>query len=236
VSIKDAQKMAILETETTFKTRESPLKAFLARPDDEAKHPGLIVIHEILGLNESIREISRRFAQQGYATLAVDLFSAGNTAICIAQTMNAMFSASTDNLGTRRLISAVDYLSLQPFVDPTKIGAIGFCMGGNFAIALACEDNRLKTIAPFYSRNPNLSKIGGICPVVGSYPALDFTAKAGAKLKTVLDEAGVENDIKIYPKTLHSFMSNEVPFTFNEEASEDAWERTLSFFNKHLIA
>jgi carboxymethylenebutenolidase len=236
VSIKDAQKMAILETETTFKTRESPLKAFLARPDDEAKHPGLIVIHEILGLNENIREISRRFAQQGYATLAVDLFSAGNTAICIAQTMNAMFSASTDNLGTRRLISAVDYLSLQPFVDPTKIGAIGFCMGGNFAIALACEDKRLKTIAPFYSRNPNLKKIGGICPVVGSYPALDFTAKAGAKLKEVLDEAGVENDIKIYPKTLHSFMSNEVPFTFNEQASEDAWERTLSFFNKHLIA
>jgi carboxymethylenebutenolidase len=228
--------MSILESETTFKTRESPLKAFLAHPNDDEKHPGLIVIHEILGLNENTREISRRFAENGYATLAVDLFSAGNTAICIAQTMNAMFSASTDNLGTRRLISAVDYLSLQPFVDPTKIGAIGFCMGGNFAIALALEDKRLKTIAPFYSRNPNLSKIGGICPVVGSYPALDFTAKAGQKLKTALDEAGVENDIKIYPKALHSFMSNELPFTYNEEASEDAWDRTLTFFNKHLIA
>jgi carboxymethylenebutenolidase len=228
--------MSILENETTFKTRESPLKAFLARPNDNEKHPGLIVIHEILGLNESTREISRRFAENGYATLAVDLFSAGNTAICIAQTMNAMFSPSTNNLGTRRLISAVDYLSLQPFVEPTKIGAIGFCMGGNFAIALALEDKRLKTIAPFYSRNPNLSQIGGLCPVVGSYPGMDFTAKHGEKLKTALEEAGIENDIKIYPRALHSFMSNELPFTYNEEASEDAWERTLKFFSKHLVA
>lgn len=227
--------MAILETETTFKTKDSPLKAFLARPDDERRHPAIIIIHEILGLNNNTRETARRFAREGYAALAVDLFSVGNKAICILKTMNAMLSGNTNNLGTRRLISAVDFMSLQPYVDASKIGAIGFCMGGNFAIALACEDKRLKTIAPFYSRNPNFNKIGDICPVVGSYPALDFTAAAGAKLKTALDEAGVENDIKIYPGTLHSFMSDELPFTYNEQASEDAWARTLSFFEKHLV-
>ena len=226
--------MAILESETTFKTRDGALKSFIARPDDNEKHAAVLVIHEILGLNENIRSITRRFAEAGYAALAVDLFSAGNIVVCIAQTMNAVFSPDTDNLGTRRLKSAVDFLTLQNFVDANKIGAIGFCMGGNFAIALACEDKRLKTIAPYYSTNPGFKKIGEVCPVVGSYPAMDLTASAGKKLKETLDEAGVANDIKIYPHTVHSFMSNELPFTYNEDAAEDSWTRTLNFFGKHL--
>ena len=226
--------MSITECETTFKTRDCVLKGFIARPDQEGRHAAVIVIHEILGLNEHIRSITRRFAQEGYAALAVDLFSAGNAAICIAQTLAATFGSDTNNIGTQRLISAVDYFSLQPYVDAAKIGAIGFCLGGNFAIALACEDKRLKTIAPFYSRNPGLKKIGEICPVVGSFPALDMTASHGKKLKEALDEAGIVNDVKIYPKALHSFMNEDIRLMYNEDAATDAWQRTLEFFARYL--
>ena len=227
--------MQITETETSFKTKDSELKAFLARPDDQDKHAAIIVIHEIFGLNENIRAISRRLAGEGYVTLAVDLFSAGtNKAICIAQTMSATFSHDTNNIGTQRLVSAVDYISLQPYVHKTKIGAVGFCLGGNFAIALACEDKRLKTIAPFYGRNPNLWKIDNVCPVVGSYPELDLTASHGKKLEAALEKAQVDHDIKIYPRTLHSFMNDDVKLTYNREAAEDSWARMLSFFGKYL--
>ncbi|HEY9759102.1 MAG TPA: dienelactone hydrolase family protein [Oculatellaceae cyanobacterium] len=227
--------MQITESETSFKSKDAELKAFIARPDDQDKHAAVIVIHEIFGLNDNIRAITRRLASEGYVALAVDLFSAGsNKAICIAQTMSATFSHDTNNIGTQRLVSAVDFISLQPYVHKNKIGAVGFCLGGNFAIALACEDKRLKTIAPFYGRNPNLRKIENACPVVGSYPELDPTAGHGKRLKQALDTAQIDNDIKIYPRTLHSFMNEDVKLTYNNEAAEDSWSRMLTFFAKYL--
>jgi carboxymethylenebutenolidase len=107
-------------------------------------------------------------------------------------------------------------------------------MGGGFAIAWACTDDRLKAIAPYYGTNPRpLPAVARSCPVVGSYPERDFTARSARKLEAELERHGVPHDVKIYPGALHSFF-NDRGRTYDPAASEDSWRRTLAFFREHI--
>ena len=207
---------------------------FAALPDGDGPHPGVVVIHEAYGLNENIKDITRRFAESGYAALAVDLFAGRNRALCMARYMAGMLRGSLERAGIGDLEAALGHLAAMPEVDPERIGAIGFCMGGGFAIAWACTDDRLKAIAPFYAANPKpIDAVSRLCPVVGSYPEKDFSASAGRALDQALDKSGIEHDIKIYPGARHSFF-NDRGRAFNKEAAEDSWARTITFFGKHL--
>src|SRR5207302_3768206 len=124
---------------------------FAALPDGDGPFPGVVVIHEAYGLNENIRDITRRFAESGYAALAVDLFSGRNRALCMARYMAGMLRGSVERAGIADLKAALSYLTTLAEVDPQWVGAIGFCMGGSFAVAWACTDDRLKAIAPYYA-------------------------------------------------------------------------------------
>ncbi len=193
-----------------------------------------MVIHEAFGLNDNIRDVSRRFADAGYVALAVDLFSGSSRALCMARFMRGMIFDSLDHGALRDLRSALDGLARQPYVDEERLGAIGFCMGGGLAIAWACTDDRLGAIAPFYGMNPRpLEAVARSCPVVGSYPEKDFTAQTGRKLDARLGRHDVPRDIKVYPGARHSFF-NDRGRAHDPAASEDAWRRTLAFFGEHL--
>jgi carboxymethylenebutenolidase len=206
----------------------------LALPDAPGPHPGVVVIHEIYGLNENIKDIAGRFADQGYAALAVDLFGGRNRAVCMARFMTGMLAGSVDRFGIADLKAALTHLAGLPEVDPQRLGAIGFCLGGGFAIAWACTDDRLKAIAPFYGANPRpLDAVQRACPVVGSYPEKDFTARAGRALDKALDRHGIAHDIKIYPGADHSFF-NDRGRAYDKAAATDSWTRVLGFFGEHL--
>ena len=210
------------------------LDGYLAQPDDGGARPGVVVIHEAYGLNENIKDITRRFAGAGYAALAVDLFGQGNRAVCMARLFAGMFANSRGHSGIRDLKAALTYLSMQQDVDAARLGAIGFCLGGGLAIAWACADDRLKAIAPFYGTNPRpFSAVARLCPVVGSYPGRDFTTSGGRKLDAALDQYGVPHDIKVYPGTRHSFF-NDQSRGYDAAASHDSWQRVLQFFGQHL--
>jgi carboxymethylenebutenolidase len=207
---------------------------FAALPDGDGPFPGVVVIHEAYGLNDNIKEITRHFAENGYAALAVDLFADRNRALCMARYMSGMLLGSVERAGIGDLKAALTHLAAMPKVDPQRIGAIGFCMGGSFAIAWACTDDRLKAIAPFYAANPRpIDAVSRACPVVGSYPENDFTAGAGRALEAALDRHGVEHDIKIYLGARHSFF-NETGRAYDKRAAEDSWSRVMSFFGKHM--
>jgi carboxymethylenebutenolidase len=194
-----------------------------------------LVIHEAWGLNDNIRDIARRFAAEGYAALAVDLFSGRNQVVCMFSLFMGMRSNSTGHGGIRDLRAALDYLAQQPEVNPARLGAVGYCLGGGLAIGLACADDRLKAIAPYYAMNPNpLSAVERACPVVGSYPAKDFTAGAGRALKVELDRDQIPNDIKIYEDAKHSFFNDTNSASYAAAAAADSWERVKAFFTEYV--
>jgi carboxymethylenebutenolidase len=207
---------------------------YLAMPDSGGPHPGVVVIHEAYGLNDHIKDIARRLADAGYAALAVDLFAGRNRAICMARYMAGMLGGSVNRYGIDDLKSALTFLAKLEEVDAQRMGAIGFCMGGSFAVAWACTDSRLKAIAPFYAANPRpLDVVKRLCPVVGSYPEQDFTARAGRSLDAALTRFDVPHDIKIYPNAHHSFF-NDQGRAYDEQAADDAWQRVLTFFGAKI--
>ena len=132
----------------------------------------MLVIHEIFGLTDEIKAVAERMAQAGYVALAVDLFANQNRAVCMARMFAGVFADSLDHQGVRDTRAALSALSALPGVDASRLGAIGFCLGGSLAIALACTDTRVRAVAPYYGFNPRpLEAVRRACPVVGSYPA-----------------------------------------------------------------
>jgi carboxymethylenebutenolidase len=210
------------------------MDSFLAKPEGAGPFPGVIVIHEIFGLNDNIREISRQFAEQGYAALGVDLFSNRNRMVCMIQIVHGMLIRPLNNSMLADLKSAIAVLQKQPNVDANHIGAVGFCMGGTYALQLAITDKGMKAASVFYGANPKpLEAVAEACPIVGSYPDKDFTTKAAQELEVSLTKYNVPHDIKIYDNTEHSFFSQQRT-PFEVEASKDAWQRMLTFFEQHL--
>lgn len=227
--------MTAVTEDIAFASGSKQLTGFFAHPEGEGPFPGLVVIHEIFGLTESIKHWAQRFADAGYAALAVDLFAGRNRTVCMFSMMSGLLFNSLNHQGIQDLKATLNYLQAQPVVDRERVGAVGYCLGGSLAIAWACTDDRLRAIAPYYAQNPRPQEaLQRLCPVVGSYPANDFTAKAGQQLDLALDRSGVAHDIKIYPNSKHAFCNEDRPSSYNREVAEDSYERVLAFFGEHI--
>src|SRR5436309_11051440 len=210
------------------------MDAYLVRPSGAGPWPGVVIIHEIHGLNDNMRDIAGRFAGEGYAALAVDLFSTSHHALCMLHIMYGMLLSPLHNGVIGDLQAALEYLRQQTGVDAGRLGVIGFCMGGTYALQLACADGEVRVAAPFYGMNPRpLEAVARACPIVGSYPEKDFTAPAAKKLEAALEKYQVPHDIRIYPGAGHSFFNDRRP-AYDPQAAADAWGRTLAFFREHL--
>ncbi len=220
--------------DVTFPASTLPqLNGYLAQPDGAGPFPALVIIHEAYGLNDDIKDIARRFANEGYLALAVDLFGDRSKMWCMFRMMRGLLFHSLDHGGIRDLRAALDYLVEQPEVIAHRVGAVGYCLGGSLSIAWSCADNRLRAIAPYYGMNPRpFDAVARACPVVGSYPGDDFTARSGRKLDAALDEYHIANDIKIYSGAKHSFFNQGR--NHNAEAAQDSWQRVLTFFKDHM--
>jgi carboxymethylenebutenolidase len=213
---------------------ESLGTSYLALPDGAGPFPGVVVIHEASGLNDNIRGICRRFAADGYAALGVDLFGGHSRAVCMARMFVGAMRGNLDHYGVPALKTALGQLASQPAVDSTRIGAVGFCLGGSIVLTWACTDDRLTAIAPFYGAAPKPQEaIRRLCPVVGSWPGRDFTTKAAGILETELTAAGIPHDLKVYPHAKHSFFNDQWR-NYDSAAAADSWQRVLAFFDDHV--
>ncbi len=225
---------------------ERTLRAHLARPEAKGAVPGLLVLHEILGLTDDICRIAGRFAAEGYAALAPDLFAGrGPKPLCIVRTMAAI--ARGEGKVVDDMLSARDWLAAQPGIDGDRIGVAGFCLGGGFALLLGSVGD-FKVAAPYYGQvatSPHRYRT--ICPVVSGYGGRDLVfARHGARLEAHLKELGVAHDVEIYEGAGHGYMSQHsrwlmalAPFSplrpgYDEAAAEDSWRRMLDFFRVHM--
>jgi len=153
--------------------------SYFVLPDGAPPHPGVVVIHEAYGLNDNIRDICQRFAEQGYAALGVDLFAGRNRAVCMARILVDWLAGRLDDFAVANLKAALAELVERPEVDDRRVGAVGFCLGGTLALTWACTDARLKAVGPYYGSAPRRREaLRRLCPVVGSWPEKDFTSGA----------------------------------------------------------
>src|SRR6266536_3214214 len=102
---------------TSFQSGSRQLEGYLARPEGDGPFPGVVVIHELFGLNENIRDIARRFADAGYIALGVDLFAGRNRAVCMFRFIGEQLFKPLDNNSIRELKTALTFLAEQPGVD-----------------------------------------------------------------------------------------------------------------------
>jgi carboxymethylenebutenolidase len=220
------------------------LRAYLARPEGSGPWPGVVVAHEAFGVDEQMRLHADRMARAGYLTVVPDLYSDGGMLRCVRGVMRALGEghgrAFTDLLAGREWLRAQD--------DCTgKVGVIGFCLGGGFAIAAAPD---FDVSAPNYGFLPqDIQAVAArSCPMVASYGARDRQLNGAAnKLRRALYDAQVPNDVKEYPNAGHSFL-NEAPngpkplrvvlramgTGPHPESAADAWQRIEAFFAEHL--
>ena len=227
----------------TISTPNGPVDGYLAVPSAEVSGegpwPGVVVVHDILGVGDDIKQITGRFASAGYVAVAPNLYSRGGAIRCVRGIFKAMSTgkgpAFEDIEAARTLIAGRD--------DCTgKIGVVGFCMGGGFALLAAPRG--FQASAPYYGMVPkDLALIEGACPVVASFGGKDFSLKGAAgKLDEALTRLDVPHDVKEYPDAGHSFANRISPaavtkvlgFGYHHESSEDAWRRVLAFFRQYL--
>jgi carboxymethylenebutenolidase len=209
---------------------------YLAVPEGDGPFPGVIVVQEWWGLEDHIKDVAERFAREGFAAFAPDLYH-GKVTAEPDEAMKMMMSLDMLR-ATEELVAATDWLASQPYIQGRGIGAIGFCMGGGLALSLACASPHIKAVAPFYGATPDppdkVASING--PVFAVYAEHDdfFGPPVREALREALTKHGKQFTIETYPGTSHAFFNDTRPEVHNPEASKDAWSRVIELFKANL--
>lgn len=232
----------------------TPLEVYEAVPDGDIKG-GLIVIEEVWGLTNHIKNVADRFAAAGYYVLApellsetrikehadtlmLDLFNPEKRSAAQPKLRALMAPMHEPDFGDKtvgRVQACFDYLYARPETGQW-VAVTGFCFGGSYSFALAVSEPRLKAVVPFYGHADleHPEKLKAIaCPVLAFYGEKDENlVKDLPELKEKMADAGVDFTAQVYPGCGHAFFNDTNPYACNEAAAHDAWQRMLAFLQE----
>ena len=228
---------AVQGSEVQFPGQDgATLLGYLARPAVEGSYPMVLVCHENRGLTEHIKDVARRLAKAGYVALAVDLLSrqGGVSAFSSDDVPGALGNTAPDQF-VQDFLSGWEYLKTLPYTQPERVGMVGFCFGGGVTWLMATEMPELRAAVPFYGPHPPVEDVPKIqAAVLAIYAERDQRINQGIP---AIEEAMLQNnkiyEKVIYPNTDHAFHNDTGP-RYNPEAAQDAWNRTLQWFERYL--
>ncbi|MBE3559731.1 MAG: dienelactone hydrolase family protein [Ktedonobacteraceae bacterium] len=211
--------------------------AFVAQPDDDAKHPGVVLIQEWWGIEPHIRDLAQKLAAEGFVVAVPDLYH-GKIATEPNDAMK-MIMLITDNIdrAAREIIGALETVKAMPNVEPKKLGLIGFCVGGLMTYVVASRYPDLGAAVPFYAGgyDPTPEEVAKVnAPVLAFYGRQDSSIPMPQveKIEKLYKAAGKDYTVRIYDAG-HAFMNPDhgagVP-----QAAADAWPRAVNFLKTHL--
>ncbi|MCH8800372.1 MAG: dienelactone hydrolase family protein [Chloroflexi bacterium] len=228
---------------------ESTMEGYLTQPEAQGRHPAVVVIQEIWGVNSHIQSVVDRLPARGYVGLAPAMFHReGPMTIGLHEEMDtaiARMGRSTDVNILSDVKAAVDYIKAQSFVQGDKIGIVGFCFGGRVSYLAACSISDLSASVVFYgggigtalgdgpSPLEQTSNIG--CPVLGLFGEEDTnpTPEDVAKMDEELTKYGKTHEFHSYAGAGHGFHC-EARASYMPEAAADGWGKAMAWFDKYL--
>ena len=225
-------------------TDRGRMPAWLAIPESLAPVPGVVILHDVLGMTRDHRNQANWLAEAGFLALSPDLYYEGGRLLCVRQVMRDL--AARTGPAFSNIEAARAWLLVQPNCTG-RVGVIGFCMGGGFALLLAANHGFSASSVNYGGPLPNDldAFLCAACPIVGSYGGRTRWEQGIAdQLRQALERALVPHDVKEYPNAGHSFMNDHGKLVFallrftsmgwNEEAAMDARRRIAAFFHTHL--
>jgi len=202
------------------------------------KGPGVIVIQEWWGLTDQVRGVADMFAREGFVALAPDFYHGKGAKIGepdkAQKLMMEFFQANT---ATKDAKGAAEYLAKHPAVTSTKVGVIGFCMGGFLALLVgSVAPDKVGAVADCYcvgQRMPDLKPLRGI-PVRGIFGGKDHSAAEFAALEKLAKENGVPFTKYTYPEADHAFLNEQRKDAYRPDDAKDAWSKILPFLKSNV--
>lgn len=222
-------------TDLTYRGAPSDIKAYAAMPKDATKLPAVIVIHENRGLNNHIKDVTRRMALEGFLALAPDLLSPSGGTPDDEDKAREMIGAITPDIYGTNLVAAVEFLKTHPN-STGNVGAVGFCWGGGQANRLATLSPDLKAGVAYYGAQPPDADVPKIkAALMLHYAGLDDRINKGIDAyKAALEANKKDFQIFIYEGVNHAFNNDTSAARYDKKAADLAWSRTVEFFKKKL--
>lgn len=219
---------------------EPPLPAFAVLPEGAAR--GVVVLHEIFGRAPEIDRVVERFGRAGYAAVAPDFFSAGSRPRCVRAVMRA--AATGAGWPADRARDARRWLGERAGVPEARVGLIGFCLGGGFALAVG---RGWGAVSANYGMVPPRDVIEGLGPTIACYGMRDRAFRRQAEvLRRTLPALGVDHEVHTFPTVGHSFLTDGhhpvasflsrplLHVRYDPGVAEEAWTRIFAFLDRHL--
>jgi carboxymethylenebutenolidase len=233
----------------TIRSGDFPVPIYEARSAPEGKYPILVVIPEIFGMHEHIKDVTRRFARQGFLSITFEPYAREGSVLHLPDI--AAVRKVADQVPDARVMEDLDaivtYAKHHPAGRPDQIGITGFCRGGMYALLYAAHNHELKAAVSWYGqlkpdKRPGVRMVGPFdvatqinAPVLGLYGGADLGIPVAdvKEMEAALRAAGKTAEFVVYPGAPHAFFADYRP-SYRPDAAKDAWDRCVAWFNKYL--